>query len=374
VKIACVEVFAVRADMSVPRGPSILTYRTRETLFIKITSEDGLVGWGETYRMAGVEAALREVLAPLLIGRDALAMRPLRREMQAATFGNGFAVGGVDLALHDLVGKALGVPVHQMYGGAVRSRVRAYASLPGYYDDRGPQDHWLDEVTSLRHKGFTAMKLRIGRYGVDVEAPLVESVRSAVGPSVQLMADANAAYSPALALRMGATLSELNFGWFEEPLPQSGYRGYPELRAKLRLPLAGGEGLTSRVDAGAVLQRGCFDIIQPDVSICGGIAECLLIGELADLSAVRCIPHCWGGAIMLAATLHVAALLPEPSRMPGVDAPMLEFDVTENPFRTEIVVGDPFVLQDGCVSVPHRPGLGVDIDESALARYAVQRG
>jgi D-galactarolactone cycloisomerase len=374
VKIARVEVFAVRANMSVPRGPSILTYHTRETLVIKITSEDGVVGWGETYRMAGVEAALRDALAPLLIGRDALEIRRLHREMLAATFGNGFAVGGVDLALHDLVGKALGVPVHQLYDGAVRSRVSAYASLPGYYDDREPREHWVDEVVSLRRDGFTAMKLRIGRYGVDVEAPLLDAVRSAVGPSVRLMCDGNAAYSPALALRMGATLAELDFAWFEEPLPQNGYRGYPELRAKLRLPLAGGEGVTSRVDANAVLQRGCFDIIQPDVSICGGIAECLLIGELADLSAVRCIPHCWGGAIMLAATVQVAALLPEPSRMPGLDAPLLEFDVTENPFRTEIVVDNPFALHDGCVLVPDRPGLGVDVDESALVRYAVQRG
>ena len=357
-----------------PRGPSILTYHARETLFIKITSDDGVVGWGETYRMAGVEAAVREVLTPLLIGRDALAMRRLHREMLAATFGNGFAVGGVDLALHDLVGKALGVPVHQLYGGALREQVTAYASLPGYHDDRGPEDHWLNEVLDLRRRGFAAMKLRIGRFPVEREAAVLRSVRDRVGPDLKLMADANAAYSPGLALRMGATLSDLDFAWFEEPLPQSGYRGYPELRAKLQVPLAGGEGVTSRVNASGLLQRGCFDIIQPDVSICGGIAECVLIGELADLSAVRCIPHCWGGAIMLAATLHVAALLPEPSRMPGVDAPLLEFDVTENPFRTEIVVDDPFVLHDGCVSVPDRPGLGVDIDERALSRYGVQRG
>src|ERR1051326_6871959 len=202
VKIARVEVRAVRADMSIPRGPSIVTYHARETLFIKITSDDGVVGWGETYRMAGVEAAGREVLTPLVIGRDALALRRIHREMLAATFGNGFAVGGVDLALHDLVGKALGVPVHQLYGGAVRSHVVAYASLPGYYDDRGPQDHWVDEVASLHRDGFAAMKLRIGRFPVEREAPVLESVRCAAGAGVQLMADGNAAYSPALALRM----------------------------------------------------------------------------------------------------------------------------------------------------------------------------
>jgi D-galactarolactone cycloisomerase len=118
-----------------------------------------------------------------------------------------------------------------------------------------------------------------------------------------------------------------------------------------------------------VLNRGCFDIIQPDVSICGGIAECLFIGELARLHAVRCIPHCWGGGVMLAATLQVAALLPDVSRLPGGDPPLVELDVTENPFRTELLVGDPFVLRDGYISLPSGPGLGVEVDESVLRRF-----
>jgi len=122
------------------------------------------------------------------------------------------------------------------------------------------------------------------------------------------------------------------------------------------------------------VQRGCFDIIQPDVSICGGIGETLFIGELARMSAVRCIPHCWAGALTLAATLHVNAVLPEISRMPGNAPPLLEFDVTENPFRDDVVVGDPFVLRDGCVRVPDGPGLGIEIDEAALRRYRAQFG
>jgi D-galactarolactone cycloisomerase len=374
VKIASVEVLPVRAEMSAPRGPSIFTYRARETLFIKLTSDDGLVGWGETYAMAGVEIAIRDALSPLLVGSNPLLVRRLHQEMLSRTFGNSLAVGGVDIALHDLRAKMLGVPLHALFGSARRDHVDAYASMPGYFDDRGPEGHWVDEVLALREQGFTAMKLRIGRFSVNREAPTLAAVRDAVGPEVRLMADANAAYSPAMALRMGSILSDLDFDWLEEPLPQNGYRGYPELRAKLHLPLAGGEALTSRVSANELLQRGCFDIIQPDVSICGGIAECLFIGENADLSAVRCIPHCWGGAIMLAATLHVVALLPEPSRLTGNDAPLLELDVTENPFRTEIVVGDPLGLRDGRVHVPTTPGLGVEIDETVLRSYGAHRG
>jgi D-galactarolactone cycloisomerase len=326
--------------------------------------------------MAGVESAIRDVLAPLIIGSEAIASRQLHEQMLAATFGNGFAVGGVDLALHDVWGKALGVPVHALYGGARRLGVEAYASLPGYYLDSGPEDHWTNEVMELSERGFHAMKLRIGRFPPEREMPLLGEVRQAVGSSVQLMVDANAGYSPAAALRVGRVLEELDFGWLEEPMPQSGYHGYPELRAKLGLPLAGGEGLATRWAAAQALQQGCFDIVQPDVSICGGIAECLFIGEVAQLSAVRCIPHCWAGALTLAATLHVAALLPEPSRMPGVDAPLLEVDVTENPFRDDVVIGTPFKLTDGYIDVPSGPGLGVEIDENALRRYSagIQRG
>jgi D-galactarolactone cycloisomerase len=373
-KIVRVDVIPLRAELSTPRGPSILTYTRRETLFIKITTESGLVGWGETYRLAGVEGTLREVVTPLLIGRDPMHVRQLHAEMRSATFDNGFPIGGIDLALHDLVGKALGVSVHQLYGGALRTSIEAYASLPGYFDDKGPEEHWLDEAHALVARGFTGMKFRVGRFDPRRELPILTKVRDGVGPEVALMADANAAQSPHQALRLAAGLKELDFSWLEEPLPQSGYLGYPELTEKMPLPLAGGEGLLNRSQAHTAVQRGCFDIIQPDVSICGGIGETLFIGELARMSAVRCIPHCWAGALTLAATLHVNAVLPEISRMPGNAPPLLEFDVTENPFRDDVVVGDPFALRDGCVRVPDGPGLGIEIDEDSLPRYGAQFG
>ncbi|MDQ3810672.1 MAG: mandelate racemase/muconate lactonizing enzyme family protein [Chloroflexota bacterium] len=372
--IASLEVFALSAELRPPRGPSILTYSQRETLLVKVSTEQGLVGWGETYRVAGVEAAIREVLAPMLRGRDPLALRSLHAEMQRATFNNGFAVGAVDLALEDLRGKALGVPVHVLHGGALRQRVEAYASLPGYFDDRAPEEHWVDEACALTDRGFKALKLRIGRFPPRRELPILERVRAAVGGEVRLMADGNAAYSPALAMEVGRALADLGFAWLEEPTPQTGYAGYPELRQKLPLPLAGGEALHSRQAACETLERGCFDIIQPDVSICGGIGECLFIGEAAHTAAVRCVPHCWGGGPMLAASLQVAALLPEPSRLRGVDAPLLEYDVTDNPFRTELLLGDPFALRGGMVEVPRAAGLGVEIDEQLLRRYGAQCG
>jgi D-galactarolactone cycloisomerase len=370
VRITALETLRVRAELQTPRGPSVFTYHQRESLFVKVSTDAGVVGWGETYAMPGVEAAIRDGLTPLLIGCDLLQARSLRPVLRRATFENGFAVGGVDIALADAAGKALGVPVHALYGGALRDRVQGYASLPGYFLDRPPEDHWVSEAQSLVEGGFRAMKFRIGRYAPRQEAVVLERVRQAVGSDVKLMADANAGYSTTLARRMAPLLQDLDFDWFEEPLPQTGYLGYPELRDRLGMPLAGGEGLQSRTAAHEALLRGCFDIVQPDASICGGIGEVLFIGELAQLSGVRCIPHCWGGAIMLAASLHLCALLPEATRLTGVEAPMLEFDVTENPFRTDIVSSQTFALSDGAVRVPTGPGLGIEIDESALRRYA----
>ena len=155
--------------MTTPRGPSILTYHHRETLFIKLTTDTGLVGWGETYRLAGAESVIRDVLGPMLVGQDARPSKALHRRMLSATFENGFAVGGVDLALHDLWGKSLGVPVHALYGGAQRERVQAYASMPGYHDDKDPEDHWVAEALALQSRGFPAMKFRIGRFAPDRE-------------------------------------------------------------------------------------------------------------------------------------------------------------------------------------------------------------
>ncbi len=142
--------------MAIPRGPSILTYRVRESIFVKLTTDEGLVGWGETYPLAGVRAAIDDALGPLLLGRDPLEARELHQNMLSATFNNGCAVGAVNLALDDVRGKALGVPVHVLYGGAGRQRVEAYASLPGYYDDRGPEEHWLEEAQTLISRGFSS--------------------------------------------------------------------------------------------------------------------------------------------------------------------------------------------------------------------------
>jgi D-galactarolactone cycloisomerase len=288
-----------------------------------------------------------------------------------ANFGNALAVGALDMALHDVRGKALGVPVAELFGGRLRDRVPAYASAMNYLEGAEPEEHYPREAADLAEQGFKALKMRIGRYPVAREAAVAAAVREAVGPDVRLMADGNAAYTMATALQMGHELHRLGFEVFEEPLPQSpNYAGYEELRHKLPLSLAAGEAVDSRASAKALIDRRAMDIIQPDVSLCGGIGEALFISELAALSGIRCIPHCWGGAILIAATIQLLALLPDPHWGFPTDTPMLELDQSENPWRTEIVE-NPFTPREGFVGVPDGPGLGVDVNEEAVQAYAV---
>jgi D-galactarolactone cycloisomerase len=369
VRIRAVESIHVRHHLARPTGPASVLNTARQSLVIKISTEDGLVGWGETYALAGVRAALED-LAPRLVRRDALDIRRLWSELWSASFGNGFAVGGLEMALQDLRGKALGVPLHQLFGGAARSSVPVYASGLCYFPDLDPAEYWLEEALGLVERGFRALKMRIGRFAPAHELPLIARVREALPSQVKLMVDAWGSYTPASALRVGRELDRLGVYWFEEPLPQSGYAGYPELCTSLDIAIAGGETLASRAEFKDLVDRRAVDIVQPDVSICGGIGECLFIAELARLAGIQTAPHSWNGAIMNAATLQVAALLPDPSRMPGVDTPMLEFDTTENPFMTE-VLREPLPLRDGCFDLPHGAGLGIDVDEARLRAFAV---
>jgi len=184
------------------------------------------------------------------------------------------------------------------------------------------------------------------------------------------LTDGNGAFTLPQAVKFGKELEKLDFYCFEEPLPQSpNYAGYDELTKSLDIAVAGGEVLDSRATARDHIVRRSFDIIQPDASLCGGIAEALFIAEMAQQFRLQALPHCWAGAIVIAATLQLNSLLPPHFQgFAGGDEPMLEFDVSENPFRDEIVV-EPFELKQGYFDVPTGPGLGIAINEDAVRKY-----
>jgi D-galactarolactone cycloisomerase len=367
-KITSVTTHLLQHQLPRAIGPSTAMYSLRESLLVKIGTNEGLVGWGETASLGGVREVIDQQMRPLLIGQNPLEHRRLWRQLWGPNFGNGLALGAVDTALHDLRGKALKLSIAELYGGQLRDRVPAYASTMNYTEGLDPLKQYPEEARAQVRQGFRAMKMRIGGLPMSRDLAVVRAVREAVGPDIKLMADGNGAYTVSTAIRVGRELDRLGLYWFEEPLPEAHYAGYEVLRDKLDIALAGGEVLDSRGAAKELICRRAFDIIQPDISLCGGIAECLFVAEMARLWGIQCNPHCWGGAIVIAATLHLLALLPDESWARTTETPMLEFDVYENPFRDKLVKR-PLQVRDGCVEVPTGPGLGIEVDEDVVKQY-----
>ena len=373
-KITSVKTFLLKHQLKRPSGVSVSVTlpTTREALLVRIDTDQGLVGWGETSPISGTRGTIDNQLAPRLIGENPLAFRRLWRNLWGANFGNGLAVGAVETALNDLRGKALNLPVAELFGGRFRDQVPVYVSALNYVNKPAIEEEYPKVAAEMVARGHRAVKMRLGRYSVAREARVARDVRDTVGPDVKLLADGNGAYTQGSALQMARVLSDLDFEYFEEPLPQvtPNYTGYEELRRKMPLPLAGGEGLNSRAAGRDLIQRGCFDIIQPDISLCGGLGEALFIAELAALSGVRCIPHCWGGDIVIAASAHLLSLLPEPHFGLPTDTPMLEIDQGENPWRDGLAK-QPLTVRDGFITVPKKPGLGIEINEDVVRQYSV---
>lgn len=372
-KITSVQTFALRHKLKRPFGASVSVplSKTRVTLLVKIETNEGLVGWGETAPISGAKGTIDDHLGPQLIGRNPLEYRKLWRELWGRVFGNGLAVGALDIALNDVRGKALNQPVYELFGGRLRERIPVYVSALDYVAEQEIEERYPAEAAKMVERGFRAIKMRLGRYDVRREAAVAAQVREVVGNKVKLMADGNGAYTMGSALRMGRELQQLDFEFFEEPLPQAPrYAGYADLRQKLPLPLAGGEVIDSRIAGKSLIDRRAVDIIQPDVSLCGGIGEVLFISELAALSGIRSVPHCWGTDILIAATTHLLSLLPDPHWGLPTDTPWLELDQSENPWRNALAL-NPVEVRDGYAHVPTKPGLGIEVDEDLVKKYMV---
>ncbi|HRI80863.1 MAG TPA: mandelate racemase/muconate lactonizing enzyme family protein [Opitutaceae bacterium] len=374
-KIITLDTYLLNHPMTRPTGPSNFYYRTRTTLIIRIATDEGLVGWGETVALPGVKAIIDAHCAPLLCGRDPCDRRVLSRQLWGQSFGNGMAIGGVEIALDDLRGQILNMPIAELYGGRLRPRVQAYASAMNYIEGEDPAEYYPHEAEQLYAAGFRAMKMRLGGQPHARDLAAAKAVRRAVGPEVKLMADGNGAYALGGAIKMGRALEELDYYWWEEPLPQSApdYAGYEKLVAALDIPIAACEGLTSRARFKEALGRGIMDIAQPDVALAGGIGEVLFIAEMARLWGVQCMPHCWAGGLVIAASTHLISLLPDASWGRSTEPPLLELDHVENPFRDDLLV-EPLQISDGHVTVPTRPGLGVAVDEKKLKYYLEKWG
>ena len=361
----------------------------KESLLIEVHTDTGLVGYGEAntwFSAPGLRAAIDEMIAPLLVGEDPADIEYLWEKIYRKTSPHGrrglliIAMGGVDIALWDLLGKELSVPVYRLLGGRTNKKVRAYAS--GLYPRHNLQELQEEAVGYLK-QGFRAMKQRIGM-GYARDAELVRAVREAIGNEPELMADVCTAWTPIaaedeairariqeegparlFARRLLAEIEPYKLSWVEEPLPPDDLDGLAELAAHALTPIAIGENVFTRYEAREVLIKGSCHILQPDVTRCGGISEARKIAAMASAWHRQCVPHVWGSIVALAANLHFITATP--------NCTYLEYDTLRNPLRTEIAK-DPLLPVDGVVSAPDRPGLGVELDESVLRKFETARG
>jgi D-galactarolactone cycloisomerase len=344
----------------------------RDAVVVKVTTEDGLVGWGEAHhaRCPGAIAHLvNTTLRQLALGLDAadvVGVWGRIYKMQLGSHGMGaacaMAMSGLDMALWDIRGKATGWPLYRLLGGTSRP-IPAYAggvSL-GFQDP----DALVEEARAVVSQGYRAVKLRVGD-SPDRDLARVGAVRRAFA-DLAILVDANTGYSVADARRVMPGLEAHGVGWLEEPFPAHDHRSYALAAGFGRVPLAAGENHYTRFEFTRVLEDRVITILQPDLSKTGGVTEAFRIAAMASAWKLPIHPHTSMTGLNMAATIHLLAAID--------NGGFFEGDVSKgNLFRDRLVTPSPTVGADGCVRPLEGPGLGVEVDEAFLAAHPVIEG
>lgn len=386
-KIARIDSHVLQCDMPEELGYSQQYYSRRTAHLVRVETDDGVVGWGECFGPGAValanKAIVERVIRPMILGFDALDRDVAWHRVYNLLRDHGQkgmpiqALSGVDIALWDIAGKAAGLPVHKLIGGAHRSRVPAYGygMMLKREDLASHVARFVDEAARIRDMGFAATKMKLG-LGARADVKLAEAVRRGVGDGFDFMADANHAYAASDAFFVGRALDELGAYWFEEPVAPEDLEGYRALRTGLKVNIAGGEAEFTRWGWRRLLEAGAVDIAQPEVCGLGGISEYLRVLALCHAHFTPVVNHVWGSAVAVATNLQLLAATPP---LPGglfPREPMLEFDTTENRFRDQLLK-EPLDIQaqvarDGFVSVPTGPGLGIEPDPDFIRAYEIE--
>lgn len=377
-KITKVETFILSDQLKEAFFFSQWAYRERRICVVKITTDTGLQGWGEGYGPADVIQAGIRLLKPVIQNRNPMEHETLWFDMYRKTLD--FArrgvlaasISAIDIALWDLRGKALDLPVSVLLGGRQRPRVQPYATGLYFSETDRLADRLAEEAKDYVAQGFRAIKMKVG-LSVKEDIENIRAVRKAIGDDFPLMVDANHAYSLREAAELARRIEPYNIGWFEEPVSPEFYHHYRELRSKTSIPIAGGECEYLRYGFHQLLKSESVDILQVDICGAGGLTEAKRIAALASTYGVEVVPHTWGTGIAFHAALHfIANLEPLPGRLRAPDC-FIEYDRTENGIRDSLT-SPAITMRDGFITVPDRPGLGIEVNEQALMRYSVQAG
>jgi galactonate dehydratase len=358
----------------------VVNANMRNWIFVKVeTDQDGLYGWGEAtleWKTKGVVGAIDDV-SRLLIGEDPRRIEHLYQIMCRQYFWRvgieGMtAISGIEQALWDIKGKWLNVPVYELLGGRVRDRVRVYTHLGGgqmksMYESTEPQE-FAERALAVKEAGYTGLKFMAvprtepveGLQSVRYAERLVRAVREAVGPDIDLMVDLHARTLPPMAIQYCQAFEPYGLLFFEEPCPTEDIEATAQVTRQSRIPIATGERLVGRNQFRELFERRACHIIQPDLSHCGGLWEARKIAAMAESYSMAVAPHNPNGPIATAAVVHFALATP--------NWLIQEAIANDVPWRNEVIT-NPIEVINGYINPPTRPGLGIDVDEQAAAKY-----
>ena len=360
------------------------------SLWVKVETDAGVTGIGECVHGQEEAIALIHALQPKLIGKDPFAIDALFEEIRRKhVFQGGFAgalitaLTGIELALWDLKGKALGVPVYELMGGKFRDKIRVYADC-----EVSPSlnlDETKREVDAILERGFTALKIDLDffaygqtgsetahfvkdrfnmtptRWEHDRMIRLAEMVVEMAGPNVEVACDLHTRLDKHSAIRLARDLEHLNLMWLEEPIPPENVDTMREITAATTTPICAGENLYLRHGFREWCEKHALDIIMPDIPKCGGLSECRKIANMAEIYSIPFAPHNVSSPIGTLASAHVCATVP--------NFLILEFHWTKRDFWSTLIKEKRDIIKDGHIQLDDTPGIGVELDEEVAKQH-----
>jgi D-galactarolactone cycloisomerase len=344
----------------------------RGCALLEVETEDGVVGIGEAWGPAKATLGYLELIRPAYIGRELFDRELIWSDIICRRYHLGLqnqmtaCASGINIAIYDAMGKTLGLPVCKLLGGLGRDRVPVYAS-DGYISG-DPENQLPAQLERIADRGFSGAKLKIGM-SPRSDQERVRLARDILGDEMLLLVDVNGNYTVDLALESMRRTAPYDVHLYEEPLPPQDFRGYEILSARAPIAVATGEALYTMWDFARLIEARAVDVVQPDLTLCGGLDQAKGIALLCQLHNVRFSPHVWGSGVGLAAAVHLVAALPGYPHTDHVPAPcLIEYDVSDNPLRDE-VLAKPLKPVNGRLAVPAGPGLGIELDRKAIKRF-----
>ncbi|WDV45812.1 mandelate racemase/muconate lactonizing enzyme family protein [Clostridiaceae bacterium M8S5] len=347
-----------------------------DAVIVKIYTDEGIVGIGETDSSPLVVKSIIETpnsnlacfgLKELLIGENPLEIEKLWNKMYEGSNYMGrrgagiHAISAIDIALWDIAGKYHKVPVYKLLGGKYRDKIRAYGTfIPA---DTVKENKQI--VRDLKNKGFNSLKFGGGVLGddPDTDYEIIKAVREEAGKDFELQIDLAAKWkTPEHTLYMAEKLKDFNLNWIEEPIGSDDLIGYRKLGNSIKPMIAGGETLTTTYEFMNFLEVGKPDLVQPDVTRCGGITEALKIYELSEKHGTKLVPHGFSTGILIAATVHFLAACE--------NTDLIEYSQSTSPLYKDLVK-NKIEFKDGYVKVPECIGLGIELDEEVIKKYRI---